>query len=86
MKVKFRTNLGSRDAEAYGLDHTKCTAGAEVTVNNKIAELLESRGLVEPMLKGEPNNPSIGEGKPNASVVKATEELKSYKGKQKSDK
>ena len=32
MKVLFRTNLGSRDAIAVGLDASQCVAGAEVCV------------------------------------------------------
>ncbi len=47
MKVRFRTNLGSRDAAQFELDHTKCTAGAEVSVSNKVGEELDRRGIAE---------------------------------------
>ena len=49
MKVTFRTSLGSRDAVALGLDHTQCTIGAKVDVDEKTATALASRGLCEPL-------------------------------------
>ena len=49
MKVKFRTNLGSRDAEALGLDHTKCGIGCEVECSDETAQVLSGRGWVDPI-------------------------------------
>ena len=47
MKVKFRTNLGSRDADALSLDHAQCTDGAVVSVSPATGEALAKRGIVE---------------------------------------
>jgi len=49
MKVTFRTNLGSRDAVELGLDHHQCTIGASVEVDDRTAESLAARGLVDPL-------------------------------------
>lgn len=52
MIVKFRTNLGSRDANQLGLDHTSCQVGCDVDVKDPIAELLIARGIAEVLPKG----------------------------------
>jgi hypothetical protein len=44
-KVKFRVNLGSRDAGCCGLDFAKCTADSEVYVSEDAAKWLTSRGI-----------------------------------------
>ena len=54
IKVKFRTNLGSRDAGQLGLDYTACLVGEEVEVGDKTAEKLESLGLCEPISRPKP--------------------------------
>lgn len=59
MKVTFRTNLGSRDAKALGLDHTKCAAGMELDVSSDLAETLSKRGLIEPLVMGLAQSPAI---------------------------
>ena len=51
MKVKFRTNLGDRDAKALGLDGAKCTEGSVVSVSESAAELVISQGIAEAVEK-----------------------------------
>lgn len=46
MKVVFRTNLGTVDANRLSLDHTKCLAGKSVDVNKDVAEELLKLGIV----------------------------------------
>jgi hypothetical protein len=45
MRVKFRTNLGSRDAKDLDLDHAECVADAVVDVSDEAAESLISSGV-----------------------------------------
>jgi hypothetical protein len=69
MNVRFRTNLGSMDAQAvnhkYGadVDFKECVVGAVVNVTEAAAKELCDRGiaeLVEPTkVKGEATKPSI---------------------------
>ena len=47
MKVRFRTNLGTRDANRLGLDSEKCTVGSEVAVSESVAEVVVREGLAE---------------------------------------
>lgn len=47
MKVLFRVNLGSRDAEHLGIDFRDCTCGAEVDLPDSVAEILVGRGIAE---------------------------------------
>lgn len=48
MLVRFSQNLGSRDAEALGLDYRKCQTGMEVECQDRAAaRLLEKRLAVE---------------------------------------
>lgn len=80
MKVRFRTNLGSRDAVQWGLDHTKCLAGSELEVSSDTAEALQDRGLAEitekkKSVKAVPNKPAIAETKQPG--IKGEEESKS---------
>ena len=53
-EVTFRTNLGTIDANAYGLDHSKCQAGQSLDVIDELAEKLAKRGLIEPLIKAVP--------------------------------
>lgn len=39
-KVKFTSNLGSRDAHALGLDHTKCAKGMYVDISSSQMETI----------------------------------------------
>jgi len=47
MRLRFRTNLGSQDAQHFGVDHTKCTIGATGTFDEKTAEGLIKLGVAE---------------------------------------
>jgi len=82
MKVKFRVNLGSRDAIDLGLDYTKCTKDSELEVSLSSGEQLAKRNLVDvldiPVIEAVPPKPAIAEAKPG-SVEKATADLKAYK-------
>lgn len=49
MKVKFRTNLGSRDGKALGLDYEKCLDGKTVDVTEEQAMELGARGWALPV-------------------------------------
>lgn len=44
MHVEFLTNLGSRDAQRFDLDFTKCTKGAVVEVEDSVGESLCTPG------------------------------------------
>lgn len=94
MKVKFRTNLGSRDATEAGIDHTQCVAGKTVNVPQGFAEYLAKRGIVEPLadpetpkeIKAVPDAPAIADAQP-ATVVAQDEKKPSGKpGKTSKDK
>lgn len=45
MKVKFRTNVGSRDAAKFDLDFRLCQYGAEVELDDEVAEKVVDCGL-----------------------------------------
>lgn len=47
MKVKFRVNLGSRDAGPLGLYFEKCRTGETVDVGDDAADWLIKRGIAE---------------------------------------
>ena len=49
IKVCFRVNLGSMDADRLDLDFRKCTAGAVVSIPETVAKVLESAGIIEPV-------------------------------------
>lgn len=75
MKVKFRTNLGSRDASELGLKHTDCLAGETSTVSDKIGDVLVGRGWAVEVdkpaktapkpkkVEAVPSKPTIGQAK-----------------------
>ena len=78
MKVRFRTNLGSRDAIKFGLDHEKCSIDSEHEFNEDLALSLASLGLVEideaskkvgqPVsvkIEAVPDDPAISESMPS---------------------
>lgn len=70
--VKFRTNLGSRDAAELGLDYEKCQADKVVEVGAKAAESLSKRGIAEWLdepkqeIKAVPDRPAVADPKPVA--------------------
>lgn len=47
MKVRFRTNLGSRDAESLKLDFRKCQDGDVLDVSDSVGAVLIKRGIAE---------------------------------------
>jgi len=51
MKVRFKTNLGQRDARNLGLDHAECVVDAEVTVDESVADRLVKKGIAEAIEK-----------------------------------
>lgn len=69
MRVRFRTNLGSVDAEALNkrhgctLDCRECIVDAVVVVPAKAGEELLDRGIVaaveDPPIKGEAKKPEV---------------------------
>ena len=68
MKVRFKCNLGSRDAAGLELDHAKCAAGEELEVSKASAEILAKRGIAEivsesPKIKAVPKPAPIAEAK-----------------------
>lgn len=80
MIVKFRTNLGSRDAETHGLDFRSCCEGMEVNISNKAGESLTRKGFAVEVLPTEikaiPDKPSIGE----AAAIDIKPEQKTTRG------
>ena len=48
MRLRFKDNLGSRDAERFGVDFLKCTRGATGDFDDKTAEALVKFGIAEP--------------------------------------
>lgn len=73
MRVKFRDNLGSRDAEKHALDFRVCGRGMECDVPDATGRCLVSKGFATEVLqespaiklpleiKAVPDSPSIGE-------------------------
>lgn len=47
MQVRFKVNLGSRDAERLGLDFDNCLAGTTREVQDKAGEWLIVHGIAE---------------------------------------
>lgn len=45
MKVNFKVNLGSRDAERFGLDFGKCQRGMSLEVADHVGEWLIGKGI-----------------------------------------
>lgn len=81
MKVKFLTNLGTRDATELGLDHAACVVGVELDVTEATALKLASRGFVQQLeqvkpvpeaVNAVPENPAIAEV--SAPAVAATKQ------------
>lgn len=48
MKLKMKTNLGSRDAAKVGLTYQECTEGKVIDVNDDAASELIARGYALP--------------------------------------
>src|SRR5690606_17914299 len=81
MRVKFRDNLGSRDAEKHALDFRVCGRGMECDVPDATGRCLVSKGFASEVsqdipavkvpleIKAVPDSPSIGE--PVAPEIKA---------------
>lgn len=75
MRVRFRTNLGSRDAAKWGVDFRQCTAGAEVDMDDAAAEWLAKSGIAEVLASkvGRPRKvttvPPAVDTRPNAPEV-----------------
>lgn len=47
MRIRFKVNLGSHDAEPLGLAFGQCQQGAEIEVETEAGEWLISRGIAE---------------------------------------
>lgn len=45
MRVSFRVNLGSNDAQRHGLDFRSCHSGAECSVSDSTGNWLVDRGI-----------------------------------------
>ncbi len=59
MLVKFRTNLGSEDGNAHGLDYTKCQIGMQLDVPEATGKWLIERGIAETTVKGVAETPHL---------------------------
>lgn len=77
MKVKFRTNLGTRDAEALGLKACECQDGCECDVKESVAAILCERGIAEAIeekrcrpqkVEAVPAEPAIAEKKAEPTI------------------
>jgi hypothetical protein len=58
MKVQFKTNLGSTDAEQLGLSFLDCLGGAVVDVSQQAGDELCRRGMATPVAEPEPKKHS----------------------------
>jgi hypothetical protein len=54
MRIRFRVNLGSRDAAGLGLEFRECGEGSEADVPAKAAEWLINHGYAVSLAGGEP--------------------------------
>lgn len=81
MIVKFRVNLGSIDAAQVQLDYRQCQQGMELEVESSVGEWLSKRGIAEAVLRAVPTSATIQAEE--GSVEKATQDLESYRDKQK---
>jgi hypothetical protein len=67
MRVQFRDNLGSRDAEKHALDFRACGRGMECDVPDKTGQQLVARGFaievaaIPEVIAAVPDVPSISE-------------------------
>lgn len=62
MKVRFKTNLGTMDAKALDLDHSKCCDKCVCDVPEAVGDHLVKRGIAEvvpPAIKAVPPAPEI---------------------------
>lgn len=76
MLVRFRVNLGSRDAESLGVDFRKCSAGMTCDVPDAAAQWLVKRRIAEPVtVRGVAKPAEISQSKPAplAAKVKPSE-------------
>lgn len=69
MKVKFTTNLGSREADELQIDPDKCACGAELDVKKAIGDILVERNRVivlelPPVIQAVPAEPALAKAKP----------------------
>lgn len=63
MHVRFRVNLGSRDAERHGLDFRLCEQGMMCNVPEKAGQWLVGRGIAHEVpaeIRAVPAMPEIG--------------------------
>ena len=78
MKLKFRTNLGSRDAAQVGLELSQCQCGCEAEVGDEAAQQLIDSGVAE--MCGEAKSPEI-KGIPKEAEDGTVEKAKAYREK-----
>lgn len=70
MHIRFKTNLGSRDASRCGLDFRECLAGATAEVKEAAGNWLINRGIAESVsqkpkaVTGAAPRPAIAESQP----------------------
>jgi hypothetical protein len=67
MRVKFKMNLGSIDADKLGLDYRECQCGMTCEVCEEVGEKLVSGNIARPVvsddIKAVPDKPAIAEAK-----------------------
>lgn len=76
MLIRFKDNLGSRDAQSLGVDFRECTKGAEIDVPDDQAKRIVDGGfavVVEPAasavkLHGVPSEPTLRRKKPDVQA------------------
>ncbi len=84
MKVVFRTNVGSVDAKALGLDYKKCLVGKTAEVDKETGDKLTKSGLAvaaedakdDPLIQsalGVPDKKDADEEEPIRAVAKKPE-------------
>lgn len=76
MKVEFKVNLGSMDAERVGVDFRACTVGSVVDCGAAAGKWLVANGIAKELVISVPVVPEVVEIKVEQPVEPAVEEVK----------
>jgi hypothetical protein len=77
VRVRFKVNLGSKDARSIGVDYRQCCEGATVDVPAKAGEWLCKHGIATKEPEPEPEPPKVQAVPPVEAVRPAPPEIKS---------
>jgi hypothetical protein len=71
MLVRFKVNLGSRDAAQFNLDWSTCLGGHELEVEKSAGEWLVSNGIADAVVRTTARQPELKAVPPEAETVEA---------------